>query len=178
MIPTCERLISWRGKSKGHLNRGCAARCRSGGRCQVTVRTELLLCGPKTADWAFQLRRPHILGRFISRATAMASRASSISSASHLPPSLISAPPPRPFRPGQKIPFHAGTLQLPLAIRRLSGLSFAEIIRIRASWAAHICRIATFRAFCFSRRRTRWRASAGDTLGGPAMASRNPFAGR
>jgi hypothetical protein len=98
VIPTCERLISWRGKSKGHLNRGCAARCRSGGRCQVTVRTELLLCGPKTAGWAFQLRRPHILGRFISRAAAMMSCASSISSVSHLSPSLISAPPPRPFQ--------------------------------------------------------------------------------
>jgi len=44
---------------------------------------------------------------------------------------------------------------IPFAIRRLSGRNLAEIKRIRASCAAHICRALALCTFCFSCRRAR-----------------------
>ena len=69
-------------------------------------------------------------------------------------------------------------IQIPVEIRRLSGLNFAEMDCMRASWAAHICRIFAFRLFSFSCTRARERVSAEGTLIGPAAASLNPFIGR
>ena len=68
----------------------------------------------------------------------------------------------------------ASNIHMPVEIRRLSGLNFAEMDCMRASWAAHICRIFVFRLFSFSCARESERIS----VEGTAAATRNPFISR